>query len=275
VGGGWRPLAVFIVLTFCLTWAVWVPRAAGVDVGVIGQLWTWMPAVAAIVSAALVTGRQGVRELLGRLFRWRVAWWWYLIVLAGPAAFSALVAAVSTVLGVSWSAARPAWLATPLLQLLVFFVILTLTDGLGEETAWRGYALPHLLRRFRALAASLVLAVIWAAWHLPLIWTEGSVLFGYPIWLLVLDLAAKSVLFTWVFLRTRGSALLAVLLHASTNLFAVSPAVQEGSDLTVALVALGAKWLLVLAVLRSLTRSELEARSAGTAETTSPDGGPA
>jgi membrane protease YdiL (CAAX protease family) len=263
---------VFVVLTFGLTWAVWVPRAAGINVGVVGQLSTWMPAVAAIVSAALVARGQGVRELMGRLFRWRVAWWWYLIVLAGPAAFSAVVALVSTVLGIPWSEARPAALATPLLQVLLFFVVLTLTDGLGEELGWRGYALPHLLRRFRALAASLVLALIWAAWHLPLIWTEGSALYGHPIWLLVLDLGAKSVLFTWVFLRTRGSALLAVLLHGSTNLVAVSPVVQEGSGLTVALVALVAKWLLVIAVLRSLTRSEIPPGSVDAAETTSPVG---
>ena len=79
VNSGWRPLVVFVVLTFCLTWAVWLPRAAGVNVGVLEQLSTWMPAVAAVLTAALVAGRQGVRELGGRLFRWRVAWWWYVI----------------------------------------------------------------------------------------------------------------------------------------------------------------------------------------------------
>jgi hypothetical protein len=45
-------------------------------------------------------------------------------------------------------------------------------------------------------------------------------------------LAAHSMPFTWVFLRTRGSALLVVLLHASINLFAVSPVVQEAGNLT-------------------------------------------
>ncbi len=35
-----RPLAAFFVLAFGLTWAVWVPRAAGLPVGAVGQLWT-------------------------------------------------------------------------------------------------------------------------------------------------------------------------------------------------------------------------------------------
>jgi hypothetical protein len=102
-----------------------------------------------------------------------------------------------------------------------------------------------MLGRLTALAASLLLGVLWAGWHLPLLWTEGSAVDGTPVWLLFVDLPAKAVLFTWVFLRTRGSVLLAALLHGSTNLFVVSPSVDESGDLTLALTALAAKWLLV------------------------------
>ena len=54
------PLVLFFVLAFVLTWVVWVPRAAGVPVGVVGQLWTWIPAIAAILAAALTGGPGGV-----------------------------------------------------------------------------------------------------------------------------------------------------------------------------------------------------------------------
>jgi hypothetical protein len=60
---------------------------------------------------------------------------------------------------------------------------------------------------------------------------------------------AKSVLFTWVFLHTRGSAVLAVLLHASTNLFGVLPVPGVTGDLTLALLAAAAKWLLAIVLL--------------------------
>jgi hypothetical protein len=62
------------------------------------------------------------------------------------------------------------------------------------------------------------------------------------------DIPAKSVLFTWVFLHTRGSVLLAVLLHGATNLFAVSPTLTGSGDLTFLLLAAGAKWVLVVVV---------------------------
>jgi len=126
----------------------------------------------------------------------------------------------------------------------------TLTDGLGEELAWPGFALPRLLSRHNALVASLVLGVIWALWHLLLLWTEGNAMYCQPVWLLLVDIPAKSVLFTWVFLHTRGSVLLAMLFHGATNLFVVSPdVVSTGGDLTLPLLAAGAKWVLVVVMI--------------------------
>jgi membrane protease YdiL (CAAX protease family) len=135
-----------------------------------------------------------------------------------------------------------------LLLLPLFLAILTLTDGLGEELAWRGFALPRLLTRYNALVASLVLGVIWALWHFPLVWTEGNTMYQQPVWLLLVDITAKSVLFTWVFLHTRGSVLIAMLFHGATNLFIVSPDVASTGDLTLPLLAAVAKWVLVVVV---------------------------
>jgi uncharacterized protein len=241
-----RPLVAFFVLAFGLTWAVWVPRAAGVPVGAAGQLWTWAPAAAALLAAALTGGRAAVADLGSRLARWRVGWRWYAVVVLGPVVFSLAVAAAYALLGGSWAAAAPPVLRgeTPLAMLPLFLVVLFVTDGLGEELAWRGFALPRLLVRHNALVASLILGALWAAWHLPLVWTEGAPLFGQPVWLLLLDTTAKSVLFTWVFLHTRGSVLLAALFHASTNLFVVSPVVADAGDVALPLLAVGAQWVL-------------------------------
>src|SRR5215204_5947572 len=244
-----HPLVTFFLLVFIITWVVWVPRASGAPLGVVGQAWTWAPAIAALLAAALTGGRGALRELGSRLVRWRVGWQWYLVVILGPAAFSLAVAVVYALLGGSWAeAAPPALLEGPLLFLPLFLLILTLTDGLGEELAWRGFALPRLLTRYNALVASLVLGVIWGLWHLPLVWTEGATLYQQPVLLFLVDIAAKSVLFTWVFLHTRGSVLLAMLLHAATNLFIVSPDVASTGDLTLPLLAAGAKWVLVVVV---------------------------
>jgi hypothetical protein len=128
-------LTTFFLFVFVLTWSVWVPRAAGVQLGVLGQLWTWTPATAAALAAALTGGRAAVGELGTRLVRWRVGWHRYLIVILGPAAFSLLVAGLNLLLGGSWAAVAARVGGETLLLLPVFFLLLALTDGLGEEPA--------------------------------------------------------------------------------------------------------------------------------------------
>jgi uncharacterized protein len=177
------PLVTFFILAFAITWVVWVPRAVGVPVGLVGQVWTWAPAIAALLAAAFTGERAAIRDLGARLVRWRVGWRWYLVGILGPAVFSLVVAGLYALLSGSSAAVPPVLrgevplLLAPLLVPL-FLMILTLTDGLGEELAWRGFALPRLLTRHNALVASLILGILWALWHLPLIWTAGSSMYS-------------------------------------------------------------------------------------------------
>jgi uncharacterized protein len=268
---GWRTslrrhdTLAFYLLTLALTWVVWVPRAMGVPVGVAGQLWTWIPAIAALFCAALLHGRAGVRDLGRRLVLWRVRWWWYPGVLVGPLVFSLIAAGIAVLLGEPWIAVRPAALRLSIPALVLTFLILMLTDGLGEELGWRGYLLPRLLSRYRAIPASLILGFGWWIWHLPLIWTAGAAMEDQPEWLLLADLLVKSLIFTYVFLGTRGSVLFAIMLHASTNLFGVSPTVASDGDLTLPLVALALKWVLAVALFVRLPRSFGDGRGSGSA----------
>jgi uncharacterized protein len=258
-------VATFVVLAFGLTWVVWVPRAAaaqgllpgewGDRAVALGAVSTYGPALAALLAAALTGGRPAVRDLGARLGRWRVGWRWYAVVLAGPPAVSLAVAGGWVALGGPWAAAAPAALTAgpgggplPVPELALLFVLLALTDGLGEEPGWRGYALPRLLAGHGALAASLGLGLVWALWHLPLFWTAGAALEGRSFLLEALALPALSVLYTWVFQHTRGSLLLAVLFHAAGNLWGVVALPPAGADVTPALLRISALWLLALGV---------------------------
>ena len=244
------PLVTFFLLVYAITWAVWVPRIFGEVPFLLGRAWTWDPAVAAIVAAALIGGRGALRDLGSRLVRWRVGWRWYAVVIGGPAVFSIAVAGIYVLLGGSWTVGVPPALTdTPLPLLPLFLLIYAFTDGIGEELAWRGFALPRLLARHSALLASLILGVVWALWHLPLLWTEDAAMYQQPLWLPLLDITDKSVLFSWVFVHTRGSVLLAILFHASTNLFLVSPSQTATGDLTLPLLAATGKWILVIGLI--------------------------
>lgn len=88
--------------------------------------------------------------------------------------------------------------------------------NLGEEIAWRGFALPRLQRRCNGLVASLTLDALWAALHF-VIWTIGD---PNPLPAILLAtgwVMSLSVIITWLFNQTHGSVLLATILHAVTD----------------------------------------------------------
>lgn len=224
-------LVIFFVLAYLFTWSNWLPQAlnsrgvTSIQVpGFLTLLAGYGPALAAIIVASLAHGRQGLRELFGRLFRWRVGIQWYLIALFLPVLITLLVITLNNLTGGAtpdFSAAGfpfgPA--ETPLWQkILILLLVFTLGfDGLGEELGWRGFALPKLLERYSPLVSSLILGALWAVWHFPYALSEGSFLSVVPLHWFFINLLAVSIIYTWIFINTNGSLLLALLFHAAGN----------------------------------------------------------
>jgi membrane protease YdiL (CAAX protease family) len=52
--------------------------------------------------------------------------------------------------------------------------VLLVGGPLEQELGGRGFALPRLQARLRALDASIVLGIVWGAWHIPLYFVPGT-----------------------------------------------------------------------------------------------------
>jgi membrane protease YdiL (CAAX protease family) len=214
-------LLMFFVLAYALSWAVEIPLALRAQ-GLIAAPIPWSlhylaaygPLLAAIIVTALDSGQEGLRELFGRMLKWRVRPVWWLVALA-PLVLYALLAVVLRFIQGQWPdlAALGQIDFLPNLgagALLVWF----LTFGLGEETGWRGFALPRLQRGRSAFSATVILWVFWALWHLPLFFYlyDATILVGF-----LLGLLAGAVVFTWLYNSTGGSILLVAVWHAAFN----------------------------------------------------------
>jgi len=102
--------------------------------------------------------------------------------------------------------------------LVCFAHNLLLGGSLGEEFGWRGFLLPVLLKEKSPLKASLLLAVVGGLWHLPIDLYAGFAVTGVgAILVRIIFLVPVSILFTWFYLRSTGSLLIAMLLHTSIN----------------------------------------------------------
>ena len=201
-------LLAFFGLAFLLSWYPWfIALARGTTTGPnpLG------PFVAALIITGLVSGRMGLRQFLKSLVRVRVGWRWYGVIFGLPVLLCFIALAIAVPLTGS-----PLSLPTSaqLRELPDRFIFILLFIGLGEEPGWRGFALPALQKRYTPLRASLVLAPIWALWHLPLIGNEFPPAI-VPAFLI--SLVGGTLVQTWLFNRTRSSVFVQMLFHATVN----------------------------------------------------------
>jgi membrane protease YdiL (CAAX protease family) len=218
-------LLIGVILMFVLTWPIdlalaaesrgmlpfKVPFAIAMSVG-------YGFVAASLIMTGLTKGKSGNLALLRRFLIWRVSIGWYLVVL-GLYPLIYLTAIGLYIL----SGGQPPEITdsmayqlfgpgTSLLFVLPFLLFNMFVNG--EEIGWRGYVLPRLQWRYNALVSSLIIGVIWTAWHIPKFLVAG---YDTPLgWYLVMTVA-RAVLFTWVYNGTRGSLLLVTIFHAAVN----------------------------------------------------------
>lgn len=232
---------VFFALAYALSWSWVIPLAAAQQVVRRGVGWPTHlpallgPAVAAVVVTAWTMGRPGVRDLGARMARWLVPLRWWLAAVS-PVVFLGLGLAAMAAAGQALPdlANFGRFSGTPAIG-LAGVLLLIFVGALGEETGWRGYALPQLQRRFSPLASSLILAGLWFGWHLPQFWVIATYRDLTPVQFvgMFLGLACGAVVLTWLYNRSGGSILLVAVWHALYN---VVSATQAATGLLAAVV---------------------------------------
>ena len=221
-----HPLVSFFVLAFAGTWLTELPYVLSEDgSGLLpfsSPLLIWTspltifmgPFLAAFVMTGAIEGREGVGRFLRRFVLWRVGFRWYLFTFVGVPVIAVL--SVVVIPGVLGSFQGLGALA-PLSLLGIFVYVLFLGGALGEEPGWRGFALPRLQSVHGPLLGTLILGPLWALWHLPLFFTPWNELTAFNVVVFVLATTCLAIMYTWVFNNTKGSVLIAILLHASFN----------------------------------------------------------
>ena len=228
----WKEVVLFGLLAYGLAWAwsgFWLlpnlgellarsttPTDMVEQLGAVAVLPTMLTPMIAALIMRLFVSKEGLKGSLGLLRSPK----YYLAALVIPAMFFTAVVLIVQALGLGefrWS--ETGWFAY--LMLMVSALVVTLFT-FGEEYGWRGYLLPRLLP-LGEIRASVLLGVIWGVWHLPLL-LAGLNYPGVNVWLAILVFTfvtvALSFTYTWFYVASSGSVLIAAVFHASFNNFA-------------------------------------------------------
>jgi membrane protease YdiL (CAAX protease family) len=243
----------FFFYTIALSWLGFALAASVPKFGnAIFLFAIFMPALVAIWLTGTTQREAGLRALFARVFEWRAGLKWYVFAVGYMLAIRLAAAAIQRLATGTWPQfGHPGWF-------LAAAIVLSMPVQAGEEIGWRGYALPRLGAKYGYGLGSAILGVLWALWHLPVFFIlPGNGNYGQSFPLFFAGVIPLSIAMGWLFVNTKGSVLLAMLMHAAVN--NTHDIVQSGyaavgplslnttlvAWLTIALLWLGAAYFLI------------------------------
>lgn len=227
------------------------------------------PFTSGILMNFIVGGKEGLRNLLSHLLRWRVKGYWYVIaVFTGPI----LVAAVLFGLSIINQEFLPGIITTKdKISSIIFGLSWGLIGGgLLEETGWTGFVIPQLRKRNSILSTGLIVGILWGIWHFMIAFWASNYMRGEGSWTMfvagfltfyLLALPAYRVLLVFAYDRTESLPVIMVMhafLSASTIIFQPSASGETGFIWNLVLGIL--LWIIVALVVATNRRHFLHKR---------------
>lgn len=231
-----RPVITFLFITFALSSIFYFliihtgKLRSGFDMYVTGLMWT--PGISALITS-LILGRK-ISELGWQWGKTKYQLRSYLVPLLYT--FIAYIIIWSFGWGgfyneefISQVATSFGWTQLPSgLIIVLYFIIMGIfgmpfysATAMGEEIGWRGFLVPELFKNFNYTITSLIVGIIWAVWHFPILifadYNSGAP-YWYSLSCFTLMVISISFVFTWFRLKS-NSLWTGVILHASHNLF--------------------------------------------------------
>lgn len=207
-------IVVFLLVACVIPWSTWITlrlkHVAAPENTLAFMASAAFCSVGGVVATYIAKGRSGLKDLAHRcvLFRVPFAWWLYALFLA-----LAMHTIAAIIYGIAHGEVGPVRPLELFHQWWLFytFLFILFQGPLAEELGWRGFLLPHLMDRHSPLGASVIVGLVWAAWHIDLFFSHPPASWA----LFTASAVALSILMTVLFLHTRGSVLLAIVMHWS------------------------------------------------------------
>ena len=224
----------FYALSILIPWSLWFlagylshmePQTLQLEwaTGLISLAGLLAPVIIAI--SYILPDKQLRSDFLGRFFNFKSIRGEYILVTFFLMLVSILAAqAVSLLFGYSAEqfALRGSYTFTSALFPVWFLLVIS---PLLEELAWHSYGTDSLLSRFNLFTASLLFAIFWGFWHLPLSFikdyyhnnlVESGMIYSINF---IVSLIPFVLIMNWLYYKTHRNILLPIVFHITAGFF--------------------------------------------------------
>jgi membrane protease YdiL (CAAX protease family) len=227
-----HPLASYFVLAFLISWAFALPLLLSTVGAIPTKVSPYLhsavlsgPLLSAVIVTAITKGRHGVNSLLSKLVDFRIGLAWLFTAILSPVIILVLALLLLSLSGADMPDLALLGRSSSLPGLgVAATVAVMLIAAIEEEVGWRGFALPRLQASRSAFASTILLSLIWFAWHLPMFWYRPTFASPTPFMFVgvFLGLLAGAIILTWLFNSTAGSLPAVILWHGIWSSIAAS-----------------------------------------------------
>ncbi len=222
------PLPIFFTLTFFINWGmallfiyplnfIYQMRSFDSLVGVLCYLFVGLqsfgPTFAAVLTLWYSEGKEGLKTFGKRLIKFKVKYYWYLLVFFMPIVVYSIPIMINLIFGNPYNLSY----FDVSLWGIDFSVIITniLFAGLAEEPGWRGFAVPKMNEKYRPIVSGIVIGVIWAVWHLLQYVYGGRPWETFPQFIFTVTII--SCIYVWIYQKTESIPIM-IIFHVMHNL---------------------------------------------------------
>lgn len=215
----WKVVTVFYGIACGISWMLWLPlvlgpqglrvTSASLPFPVVVSAGTLGPLLACFIVHHRYFGNwRAVRLIPARLRDWI----WLVL---GPLLILFSRVFVFSALFTKGGPAAWQWHIDALAGIWVPILNYNLFGGpLFEEFGWRGFLQSYLQRSLPAWSAAVLTGILWACWHLPLIFVGWSGV-SFPVFLAIM--VSVSLIIAFAFNGSKESIVVAILMHSTFN----------------------------------------------------------
>lgn len=221
-------LVTYFLFAYLFSWIIELPLVLNTQLGwsvpvlpMQHYMSSFGPLMAALCTTFIFGGFSGVKKFFAVRYHPRVSLKWYFFALGSPVLFfliSFLIQYLISGEGVAWNEIGTTN-ELPGVGGLGVWLFWILTFGLGEESGWRGFALPELQRKYTPLYSAFLLSIFWAFWHLPFFFEHPNFMemnaFMMMGWFV--SLIFGSFLMAWIFNASGQNVMIPALWHGTYN----------------------------------------------------------